>query len=352
LKTQPLPALVRWWRKQGFGVEVVSEFEFLAAIKEGFAPEDILVNGPAKHHWLPRVACERLRVNFDSPAEVEALLPLAKRLKWSCGLRLQTRMEFDPEDPQFPSQFGFDAAEAVSVLKKLKRSGIVLETVHFHLRSHVSAAIIYDQALKEAAEICRVARFEPKHIDCGGGFPAPHVTKSNGNPADRNFSFAEMAKVYQRTLARFPGARQIWVENGRWLTARSGVLVFEVLDAKQRDRMRYLVCDGGRTLNALVSTWEEHAISVLPRRGGSTVPTTVTGPTCMAFDQIGRQALPSSIRAGDHLIWFEAGAYHLPWETSFSHGRAGIYWHDGKSINQVRERENFKSWWASWGQPC
>ena len=53
-KTQPVAPLLRWWREQGRPVEVVSEFELRAALAEGFAPENILVNGPAKHHWLPQ----------------------------------------------------------------------------------------------------------------------------------------------------------------------------------------------------------------------------------------------------------------------------------------------------------
>ena len=48
LKTQPVAPLLRWWREQGRPVEVVSEFELRAALAEGFAPENILANGPAK----------------------------------------------------------------------------------------------------------------------------------------------------------------------------------------------------------------------------------------------------------------------------------------------------------------
>ena len=55
-KTQPVAPLLRWWREQGHGIEVVSEFELRAALAEGYSPENILVNGPAKHHWLPQFA--------------------------------------------------------------------------------------------------------------------------------------------------------------------------------------------------------------------------------------------------------------------------------------------------------
>ena len=89
-KTQPVAPLLRWWREQGRPIEVVSEFELRAALAEGFSPDAILLNGPAKHHWLPALAGEGLRglsVNFDSPAEVSALLPIARQLDWRCGVR-------------------------------------------------------------------------------------------------------------------------------------------------------------------------------------------------------------------------------------------------------------------------
>ena len=111
-KTQPLRPLLQWWRRLGEGIEVVSEFEFLAARAAGYAAADILLNGPAKQDWLPRHPVPGLRVNFESMAEARALLPVARRLRWSCGLRLHTREEHDPENPQFRTQFGLLPAEA------------------------------------------------------------------------------------------------------------------------------------------------------------------------------------------------------------------------------------------------
>jgi diaminopimelate decarboxylase len=347
-KTQPLRPLLQWWRRQGLGVEVVSEFEFRAARAEGFLPDKILVNGPAKHHWLPRQPTRGLFVNFDSAAEARALAPLAKKLDWRAGVRVHTREEFDPERPEFPTQFGLPAPEAVALLKQLRRAGLRIEMIHFHLRTNVASPAIYGRALAEVADVCRAAAFAPKYVDCGGGFPPPHVCARDGQAVAADFDLAAMTRVYERALQQFPGVRELWLENGRWLSARSGVLVIRVLDAKPRGGMRYLICDGGRTMNALLSTWEEHALITLPHRRGPTCPTTVTGPTCMAFDQLARRPLPRSWKPGDHLIWLEAGAYHLPWETRFSHGLAAVFWHDGRTTRRVRVREKFDQWWAQW----
>ncbi len=371
-KTQPVAPLLRWWGERGQGVEVVSEFELRAALAEGFAPENILVNGPAKHHWLPKFGgapgtvpasladklqhagtapgtpLRNLSVNFDSPAELVALLPLAKKLNWRCGVRILTGEEFDPENPQFPTQFGFTPDEAVTAIKKLLRAKVRMETVHFHLRTNVSSVAIYERAIAEVAEVCRAARFSPRHLDIGGGLPERQVRTRGGKVFDGEFGLRAFAEMLRQAAKSFPGLREIWLENGRWVSAGSGALVVKILDVKERRGVRQLICDGGRTLNALMSLWEQHRILTVPERSGAEVLTVVYGPTCMAFDQLARMPLPRSLRAGDHLVWLDAGAYHIPWETRFSHGHAAVVWHEERGLRLVRERQSFEDFWNIW----
>jgi diaminopimelate decarboxylase len=347
-KTQPVAPLLRWWRAQGRGIEVVSEFELRAALAAGFAPEHILVNGPAKHHWLPQFDGRKLSVNFDSPAELAALLPHAKKLNWRLGVRILTGEEFDPENPQLPTQFGFAPAEAVVALKKLLRAKARVETMHFHLRTNVSSVTIYERAIAEVAEICRAAKFSPLHLDVGGGVPVRQVLSRGGKIYDGEFGLRSFAQMLRQAVKLFPGLREIWLENGRFVSAGSGVLVVKILDVKERRGLRQLICDGGRTLNALTSLWEQHALLTVPKRSGAETLTAVYGPTCMAFDQLARIPLPRSLRAGDQLIWLDAGAYHLPWETRFSHGHAAVCWHDETGLRRVREKQSFETWWSQW----
>ncbi len=346
-KTQPVASLLRWWQGQGRSIEVVSEFELRAALAEGFAPENILVNGPAKL-WLAQFDLRELSVNFDSPAELAALLPLAKKLNWRCGVRILTGEEFDPENPPFPTQFGFTPDGAVAALKKLLRAKTRVETVHFHLRTNVSAVAIYERAIAEVAEICRAAKFRPLHLDVGGGIPVQNVLSRGGKVYDGEFGLRSFAKMLRQSAKLFPGLREVWLENGRFVSAGSGVLVVKILDVKARRGLRQLICDGGRTMNALTSLWEQHALMPLVERGGVQVLTAIHGPTCMAFDQLARIPLPRSLSAGDHLLWLDAGAYHLPWETRFSHGHAAVFWQDENGLRQIRARQSFENWWSPW----
>lgn len=347
-KTQPVRPLLQWWQRQGRGVEVVSEFELLAALREGFSPEQIIVNGPAKHTWLTRHRLRGLLVNFDSFTEARALVTQARVLDWQVGARIHTREEFDPEHPGLPTQFGMQREEALAALKFLHGARVRLEMVQFHLRTNVAEPAIYVRALREVAQICRQAKFAPKYLDCGGGFPPPHVRAPNGNAYDARFELTALAQAQQQVLRQFPGVRELWLENGRFVSARSGVLVVRVRDVKPRQKVRQLICDGGRTTHALISNWEAHEIFTVPRRSGVPTLTAVCGATCMAFDQLTRRALPRSVRPGDYLVWMEAGAYHVPWETRFSHGYAKVLWHDGDRIRVAREAESFEKWWGQW----
>lgn len=344
-KTQPLRPLLQWWKREVGGIEVVSEFEFRAALAEGFAPEHILVNGPAKHRWLPQVAVPGIRVNFDSEGEIASLLGLARRQRWSVGVRCQLEGESGRKSDA-PTQFGMNFGEAIGALRRLARERVALETVQFHYGTQIACADLYQTALEELALICRAAGVRPSHLDCGGGWPSPGTFSPDGQAHDAAFDLSALAAVYRRVLPRFPGLRELWLENGRFVSARSGALVVRVADVKVRAGARQLICDGGRTTNAMVSTWESHDLFSVPPRSGRTVLTSVHGPTCMAFDELTRRPLPAGLRIGDCLVWADAGAYHLSWETRFSHGHAAILWHENGQLRVVRPAQTFREWWS------
>lgn len=351
VKTQPLPAFVRWWVREGRPVEVVSELELEIALRCGCPPHRILVNGPAKHRWLHRHALHGLAVNFDSVAEVDALSRLAARCRWRCGMRVNTRGEFDPESPSIPTQFGLGPSALREAVRRARRAGLRPEILHFHLRTQLPDAGIIDDAIAHALAMARDAGVVPTVLDIGGGLPAPCVRRAGGERADAEFSTTALRGILKRHLTACPSIRELWLENGRRLLAGTGVLVVRVLDVKEQRGMRHLICDGGRTLHAMVATWEEHNLMLFPARSGPATPTTVVGPTCMAFDKLARRPLPRSVRVGDAVAWMDAGAYHLPWETRFSHGLPAVWWHDGGFARLVRPPETPDQWWCQWKTP-
>lgn len=344
VKTQPLRPLLRRWAERGWGAEVVSEYELRAALAEGFNPGSILVNGVAKHAWLSRYAVPGLNVHIDSLTEASTLGPLARELGWRLGLRLHVAEEFDPDEPLFGGHFGMSEAEAHAALDLLRGQGVDASGLHFHLRSNVESADAFRRALSEVASFCDSADWSPTYLDTGGGLPDPGVTVGVDNQYLGN-----LGRAVDEFASKTASIREVWMEHGRFVTGRSAVLVVRVLDSKQRPECRYLICDGGRTNHALVSDWENHPLFVLPERTGPHVLTTVSGPTCMAFDRLARLPLASSVEISDLVVWTHAGAYHIPWETRFSHGLCRVVWcPTGTDLQLVRNEESFDAWWGQW----
>ena len=69
----------------------------------------------------------------------------------------------------------------------------------------------------------------------------------------------------------------------------------------------------------------------------------------MTDDRLGALPLPDSVAPGDLIVWLDAGAYHLPWETRFSHGLCAVVWADpADALSLARARETPEQWSYLW----
>jgi diaminopimelate decarboxylase len=340
-KTHPVPQLMSWWIGTGRGVEVVSETEFATAQRLRCPADQLLVNGVGKQSWLIGHPIPRLRVHFDSAGEIDALLPTALACEWRVGVRVHAPDERDARDERFGGQFGMTPPEAVASLRRLRDAGADTQSVHFHLGQRPQAPDAYRRGVEALAQVCEAASFRPRFVDLGGGLPTG---------ADADAALAGLRSAIDVARARFsPELEAIWLENGRFVTEHSSVLAVRVIDAKDRPEGRYLICDGGRTNQALAADKGVHPILTIPERSGAPRVTTVCGPTCMTDDSLGRVQLPDTVAPGDLLAWMHAGAYHLPWETRFSQGLCAVAWCDeDDQLSLARNREQPDEWVESW----
>jgi diaminopimelate decarboxylase len=347
LKTQPLPAIIHTCRRLELGVECVSEFEVRAALAAGVPPSDVLVNGVSKHRWLRAFTTLPLNVVFDSLNEVRGLASVASR--WRTGFRLHPHGEVNPDEPSYGTQFGMTADELAEAINVVQAAGLHPEIVHFHLHSNVRSVSTYVEAIQFALAALERTGFSARILDCGGGLPADGERVDLG--ADQNTpSFRDLVAALEGQARAVSVFDEIWFENGRLPLSGSAVLVISIRDVKERPDCRYVICDGGRTNHALVSDWETHRISTFPVRTGTPVLTAVCGSTCMAFDHLARIELPCDVGIDDKLIWHNAGAYHVPWETRFSHGYCRIlYCTASGCLKEIRAPQSFEHWWDSMG---
>jgi len=212
-----------------------------------------------------------------------------------------------------------------------------VQSVHFHLGQGRQNSDAYARAVAHTAAICDAAGVVPQTLDCGGGLPARH-------DATAALALEGLVDALRLVEARFPGLREVWMEHGRFVSEASTVLAVRVLDVKERDEGRYVICDGGRTNQALAADRHPHPLLLMPERTGDERVTTICGPTCMTDDRLGRWLLPE-VSVGDIIVWTDAGAYHLPWETRFSQGLCAIVWFDAdEEATIARPRERIEEW--------
>lgn len=343
-KTNPVKQFIIKIAEFGYGLEVVSEYEFLASIKILKRPSGIVINGVNKQTWLNKYHYNNLIVNFDSLLEVEKLISLAKKCNWVIGLRYHPKVEVDPDNPLFTTQFGMTSDEVIEAKKIIESHSCSISTIHFHIGTQVINAESYKNAIEETLNLCLKSKLCPHNFSCGGGFPIDY----NYNNCKKQF-LKDIIRYIKLIPQKLKSVKSLWFENGRFVSGKSAILVVKINNIKYREGIQFFICDGGRTNHALVSDWEQHKFSIFPTKKSKTnIMTTVCGPTCMSFDHFIRSEMPSNIKAGDYFIWYDAGAYHIPWETRFSNGLSSIVWHKNKQFKIIREKENFESWWGVW----
>ncbi|MEP6915373.1 MAG: hypothetical protein ABJC89_06995 [Acidobacteriota bacterium] len=339
-KTHPVRPLAAAWLRSGRGVEVVSEAELVAVSNLGYPSSQLLVNGIAKHAWLGRHRTPGLQVHFDSTSEIAALLPAAVSQQWQVGLRCHVPSERDARDTRSGGQFGLSEEEFDDACRQLRGAGVRVHGLHFHLGQAARRPGAGAESI--ACLVARCVRHDlaPQYFDCGGGI---------NHASDVDTAFAELADAFTEATRRLPSLGELWLENGSHLTRGSAVLILRVLDTKLRSDGRYLICDGGRTNHALDADNGLHRLISLPERPGPKISTVVCGPTCMTDDRLGRLQLSAAIVPGDLIVWCDAGAYHLPWETRFSHGLSAVVWaDDADQLSLARPRETPEQWSQSW----
>jgi diaminopimelate decarboxylase len=340
-KTHPVVPLMRQWLASGLGVEVVSECEFVTALTAGADADHLLVNGVAKHAWVPRYHVEGLRLHFDSMSELTALMVQARDERWRVGIRCHAPDECDARDAAFGGQFGMTEDEAVAGIRMLRAASVDVQGLHVHLGSGAGTPGAYRRAVDHLRGICTRAAFNPRYLDLGGGLPTREPSTVE--------AWRDLENAVDAAMALAPVLEEVWLENGRYVTERAAALVVRVLDAKERGDSRYLICDGGRTNQALAADHGRHPMLILPSRACPPRLTTVCGPTCMTDDTLARLPLPADIAPGDLIAWMDAGAYHLPWETRFSHGRCAVVWCDpDEKLVLARRRETPDAWANAW----
>ncbi len=201
------------------------------------------------------------------------------------------------------SKFGVPRFEVDELVRLVDAAGAEVVGIHAHSGSGI---LDPDNWRSVAAELVQIAEHFPsvKVIDLGGGLGVPE------KPGDRSFDLERLDQTLAEIRESYP-QYDLWLEPGRFLVARAGVLLTRVTQTKGKGEMRYIGVGTG--MNSLIRPalyGAYHEIVNLSRAGEAPSETvTVVGPICETGDRLGSDRLLPPTREGDIILVANAGAY-------------------------------------------
>jgi diaminopimelate decarboxylase len=321
IKTNPDERLIKLARESGFLAEAISLLEVQKALKLGFRPEQVVLNGPGK--WWPEglMPKEKLHTVFcDSIADLKRVAASMERNELraeTVGVRLRT--------PNVPSRFGIPV-DTPKALEKLVDSIELLPDdcsfgVHFHMASSNVGVRqwwhLYESMLRWARSIEALTGREIELLDVGGGwFPDDWHADS-----DERF-----ANAVHRAPDFLRHVKRIISEPGKAIAQPSMALAMRLLEFDESDEEITEAVVDGSIAELPMHFFQPHRMLWKDEQGGEWQTlkrgkTQLLGRLCMEHDIVARGVtLPEGARVGDILIFCDAGAYDRSMSYVFGRG--------------------------------
>ncbi len=321
-KTNYLDAVCKVLHREGAWAEVVSEFEYEKARRNGVPAEHIHFNGPYKTEaTLERVLPEGAIIHIDHFDEMAAAERVAERrnIRPRVALRVNLAADGAPHWDRFG--FNLESGQAKDAVVRLLGGGALeLVGLHCHLGTFILDPAAYKQAATKLAEFARTLRSEYgitlSFLDLGGGFASHNTLKAQYLPGEQATpSFARYAEAIADGLGAldYPPQDQptLVVEHGRAIVDDAGYLVSTVQANKRLpDGRRALVLDAG--VNVLfTSFWYKHDVVPAQAFRGTPEPTVLYGPLCMNIDVLRDGLMFPPMSVGERVVFRTVGAYNV-----------------------------------------
>lgn len=248
-KAEVVRRFVEEGRRYGYGLEVGSKAELVAALAMPLAEEALIVCNGLKDELYLRLAMlagklgRRAVIVVEDLQDLRTALDLAQTLALQppLGLRLKLSArgsgKWEESGGEF-AKFGMSTAALVQALALLDERGAreQLRMLHFHIGSQVNDIRRAKQAFKEAARVYAKTRqmgFDLEYLNLGGGLGVDYDGSRTASEFSMNYSVQEFADDIVYIIGEVCAGEEvppptIVTEHGRAMVAYHAMLVVEV----------------------------------------------------------------------------------------------------------------------------
>lgn len=348
-KTNSLPWLVSFVKRNGAYAEVVSEDEYLLARYLGYENHEIIYNGPYKSESSFRdVLLAGGYVNLDSKLELSWLKSLASEYPgqtFAVGIRANFDLEkMCPGETtmgEISGRFGFCYetgmfADALGQLRKIPNVNIV--GLHLHSSSKSRSVDIFRSIAKMACQLQQEFQLSLSYVDLGGGY----CGGMKGRPEYPDY-FPAIAQELSKCFS--PAETKLIVEPGISLISKCTTFVTSVFDVRDIKGSRYVMTDGSRfNIDAtMIKTSHlfhtDYAESEMPPEQRRIMEEQViSGYTCMECDRMFLHENAPELLPGDRIIYENVGGYTMSLNPLFIQYFPPVYVRQEETLIQVRRK--------------
>ena len=303
--------------RHGFGADLVSGGELIAALAAGFKAQDIAFSGVGKTDGeiMMGVTSEICCFNVESVSELEVINEIAGRLGKIAGVVLRINPDIDAHTHRYittgtaHNKFGISIEMLTHVAQMAHdMPNINMRGLHFHIGSQITDMRPYEMLCEKVNDLQDNLERQGIAVDIinvGGGLGLNY-----DNP-DENMipDFANYFGVFKRGLKLRDG-QEVHFELGRSLVGQCGTLISKVVFVKENRNKKFVILDAGMTDLIRPALYEaHHKIQNLTSRSANSETYDVVGPVCESSDIFASdQVLPITTR-GDMVAIRTAGAY-------------------------------------------
>lgn len=311
--------ILRLIKDMGCGIDCSSINEAYLAIQAGCSADKILYtsNGIAFEEIEAAVALG-ININIDSISNLEKMgarfghsYPVGIRLRPNImaggNLKISTGHE--------KSKFGIPIEDMPLILDLVKKYQLQISGLHVHTGSEIKDVSVFLQVAHLLIDL--IPHFpELKCIDLGGGFKVPY--RDNETGTDLVELGKKTTELQQEIEKKFGKQLQIWFEPGKFLVSECGYLIAQVTVLKQSGSILFAGINSG--FNHLIRPMfydAYHRIQNISNPDGPLKTYTITGNICET-DQFAEDRSLPTIREGDYLVFYNAGAYGYEMASNYN----------------------------------
>ena len=389
-KANNVLGVLRVVQAAGIDIEVNSGGELFRALKAGFRPDQIEMNGISKTEQEIAEAIEAgiYSINLDSPYELELVEKVATRLNKRANVTVRlvagvgTRSHAGLQTALYTSKFGISPSQAREVMLRALRNPdhINLVGIHIHVGSQTPDPEPYAEAFatmwEQVVWLHKETGHQLQHINIGGGIPvnylrdrsqAEEITENERNMLGAILTSDEAigaAINIVRESARNAGAEhllndiKIVMEPGRSVIADAVTILTTVRNIKSRPETKenWVLTDAGYNLmlSMVMYHWYYHAVNASRADEPQDSSYRMAGPLCdggdVYFDLHGDghlpdcRLLPKNMHVGEVIAMLNTGAYTMSQMTAYN-GRpfpAAVLVDDDGKIEVIRKRDSYE----------